>query len=172
MKKIIFMFCCFIATSCLFTGCEETEVKKSSEKFDYQRALKLLDEQFPEANSENQNARTQAVRDLDCILTSAYEQGSTFSLSARIDLNSVDDGNCPGGTFSIKWYYYNENTEIWKVWTTKTGTCLSHGNTTGTYAVTTKTTPLWFFARVSNSNQPGELWGEGFSNRVVLNRPF
>lgn len=113
----------------------------------------------------------QAGRDMDkAILTATYEQGSTFELSAKIDL--TNETNCPPNkSFTIRWYYLNGNdaVKVWKVWGAKTGTCLSHGNTHGPYGVNAKKTTVWFSARVSVLNS---IWGETEPSDIVLTRPF
>jgi hypothetical protein len=169
MKKSLLMICCILATSFILTGCEETEVKKSPAEIDMQEALQLLHEQFPNLGSTNPNGRTQAQA-LTATLTSAYEQGSTFEVSAKVNkVGCYLDGN----TFTTYWLWYNGNTKIWKNWATKTGACLADGNTHGPLGVTQKTTPIWFYAFVYSSfNNQNTLWGEGMSNGVVLNRPF
>lgn len=168
MRKVFLMICCIVVTVFFLTACEETEVQKSSKEFDYAKALKLLHEQFPEFRTTNQNARTQAL-DLSCNLTSKHKQGSHFELSAKVNKTAC---YLNGDKFTTYWLYYNENTEVWKDWATLSGACIANGNTKGSYTVTADTTKIWFYAFVYTSFQnQNTLWGEGFSNGVVLYKP-
>lgn len=167
MKKIIFMFCCFIATSCLFTGCEETEVKRSSK------------EPRPELASA-ENTRVQGYN-LPGVLTAAYENGSTFELSARVITGNLPPQvRCPAGkTLSFRWYKVqidengNETSTNWNLQSI-TGACLMAGNTSGPTTVTQKTTKIKFKVYVTAS-APGQapvFYGDGETNTVTLTRPW
>lgn len=160
MKKIVLMFCCFLAISCLFTGCEETEVKKD----------------FVEV-AEGSQSSTEDVANargitLSVTLTAAYEQGSTFQLTGKINENSCYVN--AGDKYSAKWEYTKTNGDVWLTWAEKSAKCIGNVdrenlNTVGTMGAST-TTYVKF--RVKVYHKSGMLYGEGVSKQVTLKKPF
>lgn len=159
------MLCGILATSFFLTGCEENEVKKTSQETEREMVLRKFHEQFPIENDSNEAGRTQAPIALDIIFDATLIEPSKYQLQGDIDHPNCYSDNITKHT--TKWYWWDSDTQVWTLWTTKSASCVGNTNATKDF---TSTSPshIWIFARVKISNNPNVVWGEGLSTHSIF----
>lgn len=167
MRKSIFMFCCVLATSILFTGCEDTEVKvnEPSQELTVDELLKYHYKMHPELAVDN--ARTQ-IQSISCQIDFvSYMQNSRFNITTSI---ANEDCHPNGNKFKVFWYIKKDDGSFLKWFDFPIEmSCLNEADLLSETSVTQKTTKIQCAAIVHNSNN--SYFGIGFTNKVVLTRP-